>query len=512
MPAKNRQRSVRAHLALGALLVVALLAGPSAVPPSRAAEQVGAAFSMKVSPDERYVVYSAPLPSAPGSYGLFSRALPQGQPVRLDQGASSAAPLFAISPDSQRVVYTQTLSGSELLASAAISGSEHLALGSIPAPYGAARALTFGADPRYALVASVATTSSSQLLAYYLLSLPLAGGGPVLLDQGEPVRISPDGSQVVYARSLNPPQSDPADLYRVPIAGGTPVKLGLPDGLPPRAMLARYTSWSAFSRDSSRLIFYLPNSIYSVALDGSPALRLNQDIAVTDPPMYIPPTFGQFTPFELVPGTDDLIFTAKETGLYRVPVGGGVPTAVPGTLERKALRFYQISPDGRWLVYVSGAAPYHLFRSALDSGDTADLGVPLSNDKYGYVLKITPDSSQAVVRSDSGDGWKFYSLPLAGGAPVYLSGGLQVYYATSAQISSDSRYALIDSRYLVPLQRGGAPFKLTDPSLDSRAVSQVTMAPASGSVVFTVSEANQPDTLFVGSLEPRYVFLPLLRR
>lgn len=508
MSFNNNHRYMWVRLCLGALLLLALLAWPGAVPSGRAAERVGNAIALKVSPDDHYVVYSAPLPNPTGSYGLFSRSLPHGQPIRLDQDGSSVAPLFAISPDSQRVVYSQTLSGSVVLASASLTGTGRVALGSIPAQYGAVTSIIFGADPQHAVVTTLAS-SSSEGMGVYLFGLPLAGGGPLLLDQGGLVGIAPSGTQVVYVQPVSSPPTLPAALYSVPLSGGAPVKLGLPVEPGTLSYLARYPRWSAFSRDGSRLIVFITNNIYSLALDGSPAVKLNQEIEVMPAP-FAWAWMEQYTPFVRVPGTDDLIFSATASGLYRVPVGGGTPTPVPGTLEHQASQFYQVSPDGRWLVYASAAAPYHLFRVALDSGETADLGVSLRTGKYGYVLEISPDSSRVLVRSD-GD-TRIYSIALAGGAPVNISNGLQVTYTTNVLISSDSRSALIGSRFLVPLQQAGAPFPIIDPALGDRDVVSVAMAPGSGSLVFMVSEDSQSYALYVESMEPGYVFLPQMQR
>ncbi len=212
------------------------------------------------------------------------------------------------------------------------------------------------------------------------LNAPLGIGRQVMT-----YKVSPDGRRVVYVADQD--TDNVMELYGVPIAGGTPVKLNGPlsDGWDA-------SSGSFFiSPDSSRVVFQTHDSadentaLYSVPITGGTAVQLN----------------GQ------------------------LPLGGNVMQV-------------QISPDSSRVVYRADEdvnEDYELFSVRLDGTDQVQLsGVMVAGGDVGTTFRISPDSSRVVYLADQlTDGVnELFSVPLAGGAWVGLNGNV----ATGGDVTS----------------------------------------------------------------------------
>jgi ELWxxDGT repeat protein len=256
--------------------------------------------------------------------------------------------------------------------------------------------------------------------AFELYSVPIAGGTAMKLndrlvgggDVAPIFEISPDGSRVVYRSDQD--TDDVYELYSVPIAGGTGTKL------------------------NDRLVGGGDvGSIYEISPDGSRVVyRSDQD-------------------------TDNVY------ELYSVPIAGGIATKLNGALvgDGDVLHVFEISPDSSRVVY----------RADQDTDDVNELySVPIAG---GNAVKLTVGDVAEFQVSAAGSrvvyrrtGGLLCSVPITGGAPVMLSGfgdivddfelsenGNWVVYRTINQESIPPTYDV----YFVPVDGGAAVFVAT---------------------------------------------------
>jgi Tol biopolymer transport system component len=400
-------------------------------------------------------------------------------PYKLSTGGFTQG--LQISPDGSRVVFMETdTSGHEQLYSVPVAGGTPTRLNG---PLINNLGTYYRISPDSSRVIYTARQDVADQLALY--SVPLAGGTPVLLsagmvpgewvsdafefeESGPP--ISPDSSRVVYVVRRAGVQQPEADLYSVPLRGGSPVRLSTMQGPGDSIFDVRISS------DSSRVIFlaggYSAPALYSVPITGGAPIRLSP----TPPPGWSTSGFRVSPDGRMaVYNTGDYHSFARV--LYSVPTGGGTPTL----LDELDLGSYAITPDGSRLIYSGmrrGAPTWELFSVPLAGGSVT----ALDDDVTGTPLQITPDAGTVVYTGagDGGAGRALYSVPVAGGAPRRLSGPLTAggevsdgwsTVSPAFRISPDGRYAVyradqeVDEQfelYSVPLA-GGAPVKLNAP-------------------------------------------------
>jgi hypothetical protein len=199
-----------------------------------------------------------------------------------------------------------------------------------------------------------------------MYQVPVGGGERQFLLAKRPstLEISPDGAYVVYD---DPDTSTPLDLHRVPVLGGTPLRL-----TPPPPAGGEVLDFD-FSPDGRWLIYRLqqgaggPTDLFAVAVAGGVPRRLNGPL---DP--------GQAVTLDYLPTPDSrfVIYLADEErpswpDLYIVPIEAGAPSRLsvdllPTRYVRPGVR---LSPDGSHVFYLADdTAPNHLdlFATALD--------------------------------------------------------------------------------------------------------------------------------------------------
>ncbi|MGQ0600637.1 MAG: hypothetical protein ACT4QE_02960 [Anaerolineales bacterium] len=275
-----------------------------------------------------------------------------------------------------------------------------------------------------------------------IYSVPIAGGTPVRLNvTPEPGRqvglyaISPDSQWVVY---IVPQQSGqglatPAELFRVPIGGGPSVKLSGP-------LAAGGFVWSfIISPNSARVIYRAYQGandvyeLYSVPLDASaPPVKLNPT----------PTTNGDVSTFYRVTSDSSrVVYVADQDTndvdeLYSVPVTGGsaiklnTPLVMDGDVGFQAGgEFFTLSPDGARVVYYADQETdgrMELFSASVSTAaSSVKLNVELTS---GHVspgaVRLSPDGSR-VLYATSVVSFTLYSVPVSGPASasvVLISG------------------------------------------------------------------------------------------
>jgi len=214
----------------------------------------------------------------------------------------------------------------------------------------------------------------------------LVAGGSVLS-----ASFSPDGQRVIYVADQD--MNDAAELYSVPSAGGSPVKLHAPLG-PHRCVQRLGLSWFVLTPDGSRVVFAQDTQaagdrieLFSAPIDGS------------SPPLALTSTMvsgGSVTAFELSADGASVVFVADAlvNGQFEAlvaPVDGSAPPLLLSTLGGNVNRA-GISPDSTRVVYAASAA----YSVPID-GSAAPLQLGTETGVYDW--RFTPDSQRVVYRN-----------------------------------------------------------------------------------------------------------------
>ena len=254
--------------------------------------------------------------------------------------------------------------------------------------------------------------------------------------------ISPDGSFVVYrVGDENPPYTTygKAELYSVPIAGGSVVKLN--------STLVAGGSVTSFhiSPDSTRVVYSADQDtdgtleLYSVSISGGSVTKLNPTlVAEGDVSSY----------YYFSPDSTRVVYTADQDidnvlELYSVPIGGGSVTKLNATLANGGnveTYNYQISPDSMRVVYRAdqdtdevmelysvpiGGGSVTKLNAALVAGGNVE-APPYCVYCHSFIYRISSDSSRVVyiADQDADDVGELYSVSILGGSVTKLNSTL----------------------------------------------------------------------------------------
>lgn len=292
-------------------------------------------------------------------------------------------------------------------------------------------------------------------------------------------RFSPDDSKVLIVGSLD--TADIPELYIVPAEGGTPLKLN--------GLLAQDASIDGrdvqFTPTGSHVVFAAEPStlgkfeLFSVPAAGGTPVKLNGTMT---------PGGSIDTDFLISPDGNDVVYVADqdtdgETELYITSVAGGTPLKLNGPLwpggdvDDDGLQF---SPDGSHILFVpvvSGAGIQELFIVPRTGGTPIKLNGPLApgGDVIATVrgIQFTQDGSQVLYVADQDtDGvTELYVVSATGGVPIKLNSALP----SGGDIRSDIHQSpdgkrlvywgdqdtdQVNEIYIVPIA-GGTPVKLS---------------------------------------------------
>lgn len=262
---------------------------------------------------------------------------------------------------------------------------------------------------------------------FELFSVPAAGGvaptrlNGALVSGGDVspsgLQFSPDGSQVLYVADQSVDQVD--ELFIVPSAGGTPLKLNGPLVFGGDVL----SNSVRFDPNGNRVLYLADQDINSVfelysvpSSGGVPPTKLNVPLG---PGHSVSANGLQFSP----DGSRILYHADQDVDeifeIYSVPSGGGAPVKLNGPLvaggdvSDKGLQF---SPDGSRILYLanqvtnsvdelfivpsSGGTPVKINGALANGGDVTDVG-----------LQFSPDGSRVLYRADqdTDDAFEIYS-------------------------------------------------------------------------------------------------------
>ncbi|NOT29218.1 MAG: hypothetical protein HOP15_02085 [Planctomycetes bacterium] len=461
-------------------------AEPEAVSP-------GAIGSFEFSRDGRWLAFHAG--------ALYVRALgASGAGRRLTEG-SSASLLFALTPDSTRVVYRD-----EGLRSALLDGSAPPVL------------LT------PSLPETVYVTPDSTRALYYAdgfhsvpldaSSAPVRLTGPVALSE---VDITPDSNWLLYSQSRAPSLGLSTEWFSVPIAGGMPVQLSLP--LDPTQ---RVIGFHALVPGAARFVYMVLDYVLfpggpsfssvelrSAPLDGSPGSLL---VAA---PSSLP---GDL----LVGAGGTLVYRAVPDGAIRPELfrqqadGSGRPKNMNAPLVPGAsVHAFALSPDGARVLYVADQEVLdrrEVYSVPID-GSAAPVCLSLPSPT-GSVFQlpplVSPDGRQVVYAVDERalGAMALYSAPIDGSvaarelvsvpglglsftSQVISPDGRRVVYI--ADLERDQQFEL----YSVPIDGGATPVRLSAPLPLGATIEDVVLSARGDRVAYLTYEGDGRRNLYL---------------
>jgi Tol biopolymer transport system component len=512
----------RPHVALlAAAAALFQLAGPG---PSIAASRRlshGQPFSdvccAELTPDGLRVVYRDDA-EVDELRELWSVAVASGVPVRLSRlavplGTPALALDFAISPDSQTVVYRAAQDDPTVLElyripTAGPSGSE-VKLSRHMVEDGDVLALAISPDGgRVVYVADAETDGARELY-----SVPIGGGATVKLNSTlrpggnvDSFGFSPGGSRVVYRADQ---EADARfELYSVPTGGGTAVKLNGP--LVPGGDVSTF----AFAPDGSRVVYLADQQtndspeLYSVPLGGGGVTPLSAGGEVR---RFAVATAGGRVAYI----ADDDTVGVQE--LYSVGIGGGATIKLNPTLVTGGnVRALAIDPGGSRVVYKADQQTdgvFDLFTVPIAGGEALNLTQGLTPETFDPI--ISRDGSHVIYTAyeEADDRVELFSVPIAGGEVTQLTpAGLVGTDVPSFLDSADSRRVVyladketagVFELFSVPIA-GGEPQRLNGPLPPDGVISGVSRVLPSANGLEVVYQADEREglrnELFVGDV------------
>jgi Tol biopolymer transport system component len=318
-----------------------------------------------------------------------------------------------------------------------------------PSPFPAYRISPDG--QRVVYIADAETEDS-----FELYNVPLTGGTVQKLSDGSDVpwrvfdfQISPDSQQVVFRAGSTGTYA----LYSVPIEDGTPVRLHV---VPPENETLGPV---AISADNRRVVFtvsrYPANAesvteLYSVPIGGGTPIKLNGTLV----------NGGTVTSFQLAADNRVVYYAEQETDnvleIYSVPITGGTPRKLNGALVSGGrLRESALSPDKQTVVYLADQETVdvqEVYRTSVVNGTAVKISAGIQHrGEYLIYLRFSPDGAWVVVRADSqntGD-YRLHSISMTDGRVIPLTGALSegAHIGTGYQVDAASDqlvYRIVD--------------------------------------------------------------------
>ncbi|MCP5096070.1 MAG: hypothetical protein GY943_10990 [Chloroflexi bacterium] len=269
---------------------------------------------------------------------------------------------------------------------------------------------------------------------FELFSVPPAGGVNVQLNPSFTTtqqyiggyKISSDDAYVVYEVNRI--------IYATPMLGGNSTELA-----------SIYCCFEV-AANNNRVVYTVDpqNSglleLYSVSIDGSDGIRLNDPLASQE----------SIYRFEITKNGDYVVYTIDDNSnlyddkLLSVPVGGGVPV----TLAQNGGTF-KLSPNNDFVLYLNGYRD-KLYSIPVTGGIKTHLGDEADN------FEISPDGKFVVYRTDDDGRNNLYSVPVTGGQGVHLT-NVASFFGDNYWITPDSNHVIfVDQHdlYQVPIVGG----------------------------------------------------------
>ena len=357
-----------------------------------------------LSPDGRLIAYAA---GPPGRMRLYVRQLAGGTPVAVVREAGGFQRLPAWSLDGTRLLF---LSERGIEVTPALGGVPRLLVAALPP-----------APPP--VVGPISRDGRSFLYASRdsLYEQPFDGGSPRLILKGLELHSfawSPDGRWIAYVSGNLQFNSDatlgnlaPSAIWVVPATGGPPVQIT------DNKSLNVSPGWASGGRE----LLFVSNrdggrDVYAVVVTrgGRPA---GEPVRLT--------TGANAQAISLSADGRTLAYSAftETSNVWSLPTPTGAPVSVgqaePVTVGNQTIENFDVSPDGRWLVFDSNRnGVQQIFRVRLSGGEPEQL----TNDSSDvFFPAISPDGREIAFHGFRQGRRQIFVMPAAGGQAVQVT-------------------------------------------------------------------------------------------
>lgn len=509
-----------------------LLSGTVIVPPAMAAPiKINGAVQFssfqptyEVSPDGTRVLYYVDQPSN-GTLNIYMASISGGTPVKINGATGGVTYLHdnLFTADGSHVVYTadEAAPFQHELFSVPVSGGPPVRLNVSINPMG-------GSYPSFLVSSSngsrIMYSADPDVTGRDIFLVDADGSNTVELNLPSPFfstgdfsdsRFTPDGSHVLVIGELE--TAEVAEMFVVPVEGGTPLKLSGP--LAPGASIDS-ASDVQFTPDGSKVVFRAEPDVQGVRelfvmpLTGGTPLKLNGTLTPGGSVGSDPVISGDGTRVLYVADQE----TDGTTELYSAPITGGTaiklsgPQFPGGDVDDDGLQF---SPDGSKVLYVGsvlGTSVQELFVVPSAGGSPIKLNGTLvtGGDVVATerAIKFTKDGSRVLYLADQehDNTTELYSVLVSGGPAVKLNnplpngGDVQ----SSLQMSPDGARVAFSVRfdtdnhknlYIMPVD-GGTPVELSSPLAAGTSASDLQFLPDGDRVIFMVADVSGNGDLY----------------
>ncbi len=299
----------------------------------------------------------------------------------------------------------------------------------------------------------------------WLFARGIHGEPPVRLDVShgliEGSAITPDGSRVLFIVD--------GALWSVAIGGGSAVRIEGP-GVTSLAVVPQ----------GSRVVALVGSNLWSYPVQGGPGVRLNPTLAPGE----------RISDYRSAANVDRLVFTATAgatSTMFSVPTVGGTPIQ----LASGSFSQWNISPDGARVVYSFGT---DLYGVPTTGGGPILLAGPHPSGIRD--VKFSPDSGRVVYST-----WANSAVDLRS---VAITGGPSILLATAS--TWDTYTVVADGSRVVYLAPPAPPFRVQSVPLIGGPAVELTppdgaakykISPDGSRVVYKVGNDLEPSDLFV---------------
>jgi len=418
-------------------LYVIPVAGGTAVQVTPAAGTHPYLSDWQFMPNSSAVVFIYGADTSSTGWHLYAYPLPLGSGARveLSDPAGSYVDALAVTPDSSRVVYNETVGATEALHSVLPGGTGRLTISNSTQPSGS---LVMSADSSKVYwvdwwsdtIRATSVTSNTDR--------NLITGGSVLADElYAQLQVTPDGSQVVFRGS----NGTRADLYSLTTAGGTPVRINAAAAGSPEPETSNSASSFLILANSQRILYLRDETgtgiieLMSGKLDGTGAVRLDRDSLSGSDLSSSFVFYGFKNIAHVLPDSSYVIYSNDELVAKRTEVFAIHPNGVGRTKLNSAL-----STDA-YVSTLGFAANDSLLVYAADTngdGGSEPWGVTVPGfvasklvDPVNVLTSVTrvcvPSAGTTLFYAASQDSPvndELYAVPYTGGTPVKVNSAL----------------------------------------------------------------------------------------
>jgi Tol biopolymer transport system component len=243
---------------------------------------------------------------------------------------------------------------------------------------------------------------------------------------------SPDGRWLAVARAPSPAEPGLGGLYLLPVQGGEPRRLALPEG-------ARRSRAPCFSPDGRHLAYVS----YSPGASSLDVVELSADYEPKGPSRRLtPPTFRVAAPVAWTRDGESVVFAAAATGLWRVGMTGTRPPEPVEIAGREASQPVAAASRDR-LAFVRTLRNAAIYR--FEVGRPSE---PVLQSSFGFDFHpdFSPDGRRIAFESGrSGEGNAIWLAEADGSHPTPLTRGPGLHQGTPCWSPDGGRIAF-DSR------------------------------------------------------------------